>query len=345
MPKNVVTLGEIMLRLSPPGTQRFVQASAFDVVYGGGEANVAASLAQWGLHAAFVTKVPKHEIGQAAVNHLRRYGVDTRHVVRGGDRLGIYFLEMGAAQRGSKVVYDRAGAAVSTLRADELDWAEVFEGVDWFHFTGITAALGDTARDTLRAAVAAARSAGATVSCDLNYRAKLWTVDEARAFMRPMMEHVDVCIANEEDADKCLGLTAGTTDVHGGHLDEAGYADLMRRMRSTFGFQTVAVTLRESFSASRNGWSAMVHDGGLAEQPYRSPRFDITPIVDRVGGGDAFAAGFVYGMLTKDDPRRALDYAVAASCLKHSVFGDFNHVSVDEVEKLASGSGGGRVER
>lgn len=345
MPKKVVTLGEIMLRLSPPSMQRFVQASSFDATYGGGEANVAASLAQWGLDAAFVSKIPKHEIGQAALNHLRRYGVDTRRIVRGGDRLGIYFLEMGAAQRGSKVVYDRAHAAVGTLRADEVDWAQVFDGADWFHVTGITPALGETARETVQAAAKAARAAGATVSCDLNYRAKLWTVDEARAFMRPFMEHVDVCIANEEDADKCLGLTAGATDVHGAHLDEAGYADLMRRMRDAFGFQTVAVTLRESFSASRNGWSAMIHDGGDASEPYRSPRFDITPIVDRVGGGDSFAAGLIYGLLTKDDSRRALDFAVAASCLKHSIFGDFNHVSVDEVEKLAQGGGGGRVER
>ena len=350
MPK-VVTLGEVMLRLSPPSTQRFVQAASFDVTYGGGEANVAASLAQWGLEAAFVTKVPKHEVGQAAVNHLRRYGVDTRHVARGGDRLGIYFLETGAAQRGSKVVYDRAGASVTTLAPGEVDWAAAFDGADWFHFTGITPALGPTMRATLGEALAAAKAAGVRVSCDLNYRAKLWTTAEAQAVMRPLMAHVDVCIANEEDAEKSLGLSAGSTDVAGGHLDAEGYDRMIRRLREEYGFDVVAVTLRESLSASHNGWSALVHDGAGAAEPYRSARYDVWPIVDRVGGGDAFAAGLIYGLLTKRtadgaaDARAALDFGVAASCLKHTVPGDFNHASVAEVEALAKGGGGGRVER
>ena len=349
--KKVVTLGEVMLRLSPPGSLRLVQAASFDVTYGGGEANVAASLAQWGLRAAFVTKLPAHELGDAALGHLRRYGVDTAHVARGGDRLGVYFLETGAAQRASKVVYDRAGAAAATLAPGEVDWAAAMDGADWFHFTGITPALGETVRATLQEAITAAKAAGATVSCDLNYRAKLWSVDEARAVMRPLMAHVDVCIANEEDADKALGLEADASDVHGGRLDPAGYDRLVRRMRTEFGFDVVAVTLRESRSASQNGWSALVHDGAGAIEPYRTARYDVWPIVDRVGGGDAFAAGLVYGLLTKRDgegradARAAAEFAVAASCLKHTIPGDFNHVSVAEAEALAKGGGRGRVER
>ena len=341
---NVVTLGEIMLRLSTPGFQRFVQTNTFDVTYGGGEANVAAALAGYGLESRFVTKLPMHEIGQAAVNHLRRYGVDTRFVVRGGERVGIYFLETGASQRASKVVYDRAEAAVTTLTPDELDFDALFDGTRWFHFTGITPALGATARRTVEAAAKAAKTVGATVSCDLNYRKKLWSVEEAQATMRPLMEHVDVCIANEEDAEKCLGLSAGETDVEGAALDEAGYARLAERLRTEFDFETVAITLRESHSASRNGWSAMLHDGGTCQTPVRSAQYDVT-LVDRVGGGDSFASGLIYGLLTKESSRDALEFAVAASALKQTIPGDFNLVTADEVEKLAAGGGSGRVER
>ena len=341
---KTVTLGEIMLRLSTPGFQRFVQAQEFDATYGGGEANVAVALAGYGLESHFVSKLPRHEIGQAAVNHLRRFGVDTRHVVRGGERVGIYFLETGASQRASKVIYDRADAAVTTLTPDELDLDAVFDGARWFHFTGITPALGETPRRTVVAAAQAAEAAGATVSCDLNYRAKLWTVGEAQATMRPLMEHVDVCVANEEDAEKCLGLSAGETDVHGAELDEAGYFRLAERLKEEFDFEAVAITLRESFSASHNGWSAVLHDDGDCREPVRSTRYDIQ-IVDRVGGGDSFASGLIAGLLQKDDSRDALEFAVAASCLKQTIPGDFNLVSRSEVDKLAAGGGSGRVER
>jgi 2-dehydro-3-deoxygluconokinase len=341
---HVVTFGEVMLRLSTPGHTRFVQAQSFDATYGGGEANVAASLAQFGLSATFVSKVPAHEIGQAAVDHLRRYGVHTDHVARGGERLGIYFLETGASQRASKVVYDRADSAVASLAPDEVDWAAVFDGAAWFHWTGITPALGETPRRTLRAALEAARAAGVTVSCDLNFRSKLWTTDEAQATMRPLMDSVDVCIANEEDAERSLGLQAGTTDVEAGELDDEGYRRLCRTLKQEYGFDAVAVTLRESLSASRNGWSAMLYDDRQCADPTRSRRYEID-LVDRVGGGDSFAAGLIYGLLTKDDSRDALEFAVAASCLKQTIPGDLNLVSRDEVEKLAAGGGSGRVER
>ncbi|QXD14105.1 sugar kinase [Rhodocaloribacter litoris] len=341
---KVITLGEIMLRLSTPGFQRFVQASSFDVTFGGGEANVAVSLANYGFESYFVTKLPRHEIGQAAVNHLRRFGVSDRFIVRGGERVGIYFLETGASQRASKVIYDRAHAAVTTLAPEELDLDAVFEGARWFHWTGITAALGETVRRTLVAACEAARAAGATISCDLNYRKKLWTVEEARATMRPLMAYVDVCIANEEDADRSLGMKAEQTDIEGARLDEAGYFRLARRLKETFGFEVVAITLRESFSASLNGWSAVLHDDRDCKEPVRSQRYEIQ-IVDRVGGGDAFASGLIAGLLQKANSKEALEFAVAASCLKQTIPGDFNLVSREEVEKLAGGSGSGRVER
>ena len=341
---KVVTLGEIMLRLSTPGFTRFVQSQSFDVTYGGGEANVAVALAGYGLESYFVSKLPTHEIGQSAVNHLRRYGVSDRFIVRGGDRVGIYFLETGASQRPSKVIYDRADAAVTTLTPDEVDLEAAMEGARWFHFTGITPALGATARRTVTEAARAAKAAGATVSCDLNFRKKLWTTTEAQATMRPLMEHVDVCIANEEDADKCLGMTAGATDVHGAELDEAGYVELAKKLKREFDFEAVAITLRESFSASHNGWSAILHDDKDCATPVRSTRYDIQ-IVDRVGGGDSFASGLIAGLLQKDDTRDALEFAVAASCLKQTIPGDFNLVTRAEVDALAAGDGSGRVQR
>ncbi|HPI37639.1 MAG TPA: sugar kinase [Ignavibacteriaceae bacterium] len=341
---KVVTIGEIMLRLSTPGFNRFVQSTMFDVNYGGGEANVAISLANYGLDAYFVTKLPKHEIGQAAVNSLKKFGVKDDYIVRGGDRIGIYFLETGASQRASKVIYDRANASINTLTKDEIDWDKVFNNAKWFHWTGITPALGEKARDVIKTACIKAKEHRVIISADLNYRAKLWTTNEAQSVMVPLMEYVDVCIANEEDAEKSLGFNAGTTDVHSAQLDEVGYVNLVKELKKKFSFKAVAITLRESFSASRNGWSAILHDEKDCITPYRSKRYDIQ-IVDRVGGGDAFAGGLIYGLLTKNNSQHALEYAVAASCLKQTIPGDFNLVSVDEVNKLAVGSGSGRVER
>ncbi|MGH1364072.1 MAG: PfkB family carbohydrate kinase [Calditrichia bacterium] len=341
---KIVTFGEIMLRLSTPGFTRFVQAQQFDVTYGGGEANVAAALAGYGLNSYFVCKLPKHEIGQSAVNHLRRYGVQTDYIVRGGDRVGIYFLETGASQRASKVVYDRANSAVSAMASNEVNWSEVFAGASWFHWTGITPALGDTAQEALENACKAAKAAGVRISCDLNFRKKLWTTTEAQNVMQPLMKYVDVCIANEEDAEKSLGMEAGETNVEAAELDESGYFDLAKRLKATYDFDTVAITLRESFSASRNGWSAMLLDEKECSKARRSKIYEIQ-LVDRVGGGDSFASGLIYGLLMKSSTADALEFAVAASCLKQTIPGDFNLVSVEEVDKVASGDGSGRVER
>jgi 2-dehydro-3-deoxygluconokinase len=343
MPKTV-TFGEIMLRLSTPGFTRFVQAQHFDATYGGGEANVAAALAQYGMESYFICKLPKHEIGQSAVNQLRRFGVKDDFVVRGGDRVGIYFLETGASQRPSKVVYDRANSAVTTLTADEIDFDAAMDGAAWFHWTGITPALGEGPRGLIVEACKAAKRAGATVSCDLNFRSKLWTTEEAQATMNPLMEYVDVCIANEEDAQKSLGFSAGATDVEEAELDEEGYFRLARALKEHYGFERVAITLRESFSASDNGWSAVLHDDAECAEPQRSRRYDVR-LVDRVGGGDSFASGLIAGLLTKESSRDALEFAAAASALKQTIPGDFNLVSYAEVDKLWQGSGSGRVER
>ena len=344
MPKKVVTLGEIMLRLSTPGFTKFVQAQTFDVTFGGGEANVAVSLSNFGLESYFVSKLPKHEIGQSAVNHLRRFGVNTNFIVRGGDRVGIYFLETGASQRASKVIYDRAGSAVSLMEKGEVDWNKVFDGVEWFHWTGITPALGKKAQELLTDACKTAKANGVTVSCDLNFRKKMWTEAEAQKVMIPLMEYVDVCIANEEDAEKSLGQKATASNIENAELDEAGYANLALELKSKFNFRTVAITLRESFSASRNGWSAIMTDDKDCKKPYRSKIYDIQ-IVDRVGGGDSFAGGLIYGLLTKNDTKDALEFAVAASCLKQTIPGDFNLVSASEVESLIKEGGSGRVQR
>ena len=333
-----------MARLSTPGFTRFVQADSFNVVYGGGEANVAVALSNYGLDSYFVSKVPTHEIGQAAVNHLRRFGVHDDYIVRGGDRLGVYYLETGASQRASKVIYDRANSAVSLMDASEVNWDAVFKGSRWFHWTGITPALGKTAQDAVVAACKAAKAAGATISCDLNFRSKLWTTEEAQAVMVPLMAYVDVCIANEEDAERSLGLKAGETDIETGEIDEEGYVAVARTLKSTYNFETVAITLRESFSASDNGWSAMLYDDKDCSTPTRSKRYDIR-LIDRVGGGDSFASGLIYGLLHEESTKDALEFAVAASCLKQTIPGDFNLVSVEEVKKLAKGSGSGRVER
>lgn len=342
--KKVVTFGEIMLRLSTPGHSRFVQADRFDVNYGGGEANVAVALAGYGAESYFVTRLPNHEIGQAALNAVRRYGVNVDYIVRGGDKLGTYFLETGASQRPSKVIYDREGTAVQAMTPDMLDWDEVFSDAKWFHWTGITPALGEGLQQSLQAACKAAKRAGATVSCDLNFRAKLWTEKQAQAVMNPLMEYVDVCIANEEDVQKSLGFQAGETDVESAELDEKGYFDLARSLKKTFGFSRVAITLRESYSASINGWSAILHDDEQCSEPVRSNRYEIR-LVDRVGGGDSFASGLIWGLLDLTNSREALEFGVAASCLKQTIPGDFNLVRKEEVLKLIESGGSGRVER
>ncbi len=341
MTKKVVTLGEIMLRLSTPGYQRFIQAQSFDVTYGGGEANVAVSLANYGLDAYFVTKLPDNPIGQAALNHLRRYGVKTDYIARGGDRLGIYFLETGASQRPSKVVYDRAGSAISCAVPEDFDWDKIFEGAAWFHFTGITPALSDKAAEVTRHALKAAKKHGVKTSCDLNYRKKLWSPEKAREVMTELMQYVDVAIGNEEDAEKVFGIKAAESDITTGQLSEEGYKQVARQLVEKFNFQKVAITLRESYSASDNGWSALLYDGS---KYYRSRKYNIR-IIDRVGGGDSFAGGLIYALLNRYDCQLAVEFAVAASCLKHTIPGDFNMMTVDEVNTLVKGDASGRVQR
>jgi len=338
---KIVTLGEIMLRLSTPGHSRFVQTDSFDVVYGGGEANVAVSCANYGHEAYFVTKLPAHEIGQSAVNSLRRFGVRTDFIARGGSRVGIYFLESGAAMRPSKVIYDRAGSAIAEALPEDFDFDAVMEGADWFHWSGITPAISDRAAELTRLACEAAKRHGVTVSVDLNFRKKLWTKEKAQSVMRPLMQYVDVCIGNEEDAELCLGFKPDA-DVEGGRTDAEGYKGIFKAMADEFGFKYVVSTLRESFSASHNGWKAMIYDG---KEFYESRRYDILPIVDRVGGGDSFSGGLIHGLLTKPSQGEALEFAVAASALKHTIDGDFNMVSASEVEALAGGDASGRVQR
>lgn len=339
--KKVVTLGEIMLRLAPEGYYRFVQAQSFGATYGGGEANVAISLANYGLHAVFATKLPKHEIGQCAVNKLREFGVDVSKIVRGGNRVGIYFLEKGASQRPSKVVYDRAGSSIATATAADFDWNDIFQGAEWFHFTGITPALGDNVAEICLLACKAAKAKGITVSCDLNYRKNLWTKDKAGQVMAGLMEYVDVCIANEEDAADVFGIHAADTDVTTGKVNHEGYVDVAKQLTERFGFQKVAITLRESISANDNNWAGMLYTDGKA---YFSKKYAVR-IVDRVGGGDSFGGGLIFATMDGKEPQTAIEFAVAASALKHTVEGDYNLVSVDEVNKLAGGDGSGRVQR
>lgn len=341
MANRVVTFGEIMLRLAPEGYYRFTQADKLGATYGGGEANVAVSLANYGMDAAFVTKLPEHEIGQSAVNSLRRFGVDTSRITRGGNRVGIYFLEKGASQRPSKVIYDRAASAIAEAKPEDFNWDEIFEGADWFHFTGITPALGGHLPEICLEAVKAAKAKGIKVSCDLNYRKKLWTKAEAKETMTKLCQYVDVCIANEEDASDVFGIKATDTDVTTGKVNHQGYKSVAKQLADTFGFEKVAITLRESISANDNGWSAMLYDGN---EYYFSKKYNIH-IVDRVGGGDSFGGGLIYACLQEYSMQDTIEFAVAASCLKHTVEGDFNMVSVDEVKKLAEGDGSGRVQR
>ena len=338
---RIVTFGEIMLRLSPPGYLRFGQADSFDVTYGGGEANVAVSLANYGENVAFVTKLPDNPIGKAAVASLRQHGVSIENIAWGGDRIGIYFLEKGASQRPSKVVYDRKSSAIAQVEPPDFNWEKIFEGVQWFHFTGITPALGPKIADICKTACIEAKKAGAKISCDLNYRKKLWSSTEAKTVMSELMKYVDVCIANEEDAEKVFGIKAINNSIISGELNRQGYESVAKKLAETFDFEKVAITLRESISASDNYWSAMIYDG---KECYFSKKYHIH-IVDRVGGGASFGGGLIYGLLNKTDVQEALEFAVAASCLKHTVEGDFNEVTLEEVEALAEGDGSGRVQR
>ena len=338
---RIITFGEIMMRLNPEGYLRFVQAERFEATYAGGEANVAVSLANYGQDAAFVTKVPAHEIGQNAVNALRRYGVDTSLMLRGGPRLGVYFVEKGASQRGSKVIYDRANSSIALAQRGEFDWDRIFDGADWYHVTGITPALGGELPQITLDSLKAAKQKGLTVSCDLNYRAKLWTREQAGEVMAKLMPYVDVCIANEEDTADVFGIRAENTDVNSGKLDRDGYVSVARQLMERFGFKCVAITLRGSISASENNWAGMLYDG---KQAYFSRNYLIR-IVDRVGGGDSFGGGLIHAMLKGFAPQDAIEFAVATSCLKQATEFDFNMASEKEVLALAGGNASGRVQR
>lgn len=341
MSKKVVTLGEIMMRLSTPDFKRFVQSDTFDVTYGGGEANVAAAICNYGLNGTFVSKVPDTAIGQAAINHLRRYGVDTKFVARGGKRLGIYFLETGASMRASQVVYDRADASIAEADAAEFDWDAIFEGADWFHTTGITPALSDRSAALTLAALKAAKDRGVTTSIDLNYRKKLWSKEKAQKVMTELCQYVDVCIGNEEDAETSLGFVSAGTDVTKGELNLDGFKDVCKQMKAKFNFKYIASTLRESHSASDNGWSALVYDGN---EFHHTKEYNVR-IVDRVGSGDSFASGFIFGLVSGKSMKDAAEFGVAASALKHTIPGDLNHATLSDVEGLVGGDGSGRVQR
>ncbi len=338
---KVVTFGEIMMRLQTPGYKRFIQAQSLEVEYGGGEANVAVSVANYGMDACFVTKLPANPIGDACLAQLRKMNVCTKHVARGGERLGIYFAEKGASQRASNVVYDRAHSSIATAVPEDFDWAEIFKGADWFHFTGITPAISDTSAENCLIACKKAKEMGVKVSCDLNFRKKLWTSEKAGKVMGELMQYVDVLIANEEDAEKVFGIKAANTDITGGEISDEGYKDVCKQLVERFGFEKVAITLRESISASINNWAALLYDGS---EFYKSKKYTMN-IVDRVGGGDSFGGGLIYASLAGYGNQDIIEFAVAASCLKHSIEGDMNLVSLAEVTNLMKGDGSGRVQR
>ena len=340
---RVVTFGELMVRLQPFNYERFVQANTLEFTFGGGEANVAVSLANYGIDTAFVTKLPAHAIGQAAVNSLRRYGVDTTKIIRGGDRVGIYYNEKGASQRGSVCIYDRANSAIQLAQPEDFNWDEILDGAEWFHFTGITPALGENVVEITRQACKAAKAKGLKISCDLNYRGKLWTREQARAAMTDLCQYVDVCISNEEDAKDVFGIEAEATNIYGGQLNHEGYKSVAKQLADKFGFEKVAITLRESHSASDNGWSAMLYDVASDEYCF-SKKYELR-IIDRVGGGDSFGGGLIYALLNGYSTQAAVEFAVAASALKHTIEGDYNMMTVSEVEKLAGGDGSGRIQR
>ena len=338
---KVVTFGELMLRLAPEGYYRLFQNDRMSATFGGGEANVAVSLANFGLDSVFVSKLPLNAVGQAGVNSLRSLGVDTSDIVRGGDRTGIYFVEKGASQRGSVCIYDRAGSALSLASTFDFDWTKILEGADWFHFTGITPALGDNVAKICEEACKIAKAMGVKISCDLNYRAKLWSREKARAVMSELCKYVDVCIANEEDAKDVFGIEADATDIYGGKLNHQGYKTVAMHLAEQFDFEKVAITLRGSVSASDNDWAGMLYSDDRASF---SPTYSIR-IVDRVGGGDSFGGALIYSQLEDMDDQQAINFAVAASCLKHSIEHDFNLVSLAEVQALAAGNASGRVQR
>ena len=338
---RVVTFGELMLRLAPNGYYRFFQNDQMQATFGGGEANVAVSLANYGMDSVYVTKLPAHAIGQAAVNSLRYFGVDTSKIVRGGERVGIYYLEKGASQRGSVCIYDRKYSAIQQAVTTDFDWDSIFEGADWFHFTGITPALGQNVAEICKEACIAAKKRGVKISCDLNYRGKLWTRAEANKVMTELCKYVDVCISNEEDAKDVFGIESENTDIYGGKLNHDGYKSVAKQLKDMFGFEKVAITLRTSISADDNDWAAMLYDG---EDYYFSKSYHLH-IVDRVGGGDSFGGGLIYSLLSGKSSKDAIEFAVAASALKHAIEGDFNRVSVAEVEKLVGGDASGRVQR
>ena len=339
--KKVVTFGELMLRLAPENYLRFVQSEKYEATFGGAEANVSVSLANYGLDVAFVSKLPSHEIGQAAVNSLRKFGVDTSKIVRGGERVGIYYCEKGASQRPSKVIYDRAYSSIAMAKKEDFDWENILNGVEWFHFTGITPALSDEMAAICLDALKTAKAKGITVSCDLNFRKKLWSKEKAGKVMGELCHYVDYCIANEEDAKDVFGIEADNTDIYGGKLNREGYISVAKKLTDAFGFKGVAITLRESLSANDNNWSGMLYTEGEA---YFSKKYSMH-IVDRVGGGDSFGGGLIYSLVSGFSADRAIEFAVAASCLKHSIEGDYNLVSVAEVENLAGGDASGRVQR
>ncbi len=339
--KKVVTFGELMLRLAPENYLRFVQSDKYEATFGGAEANVAVSLANYGVDVQFVSKLPDHEIGQAAVNSLRKFGVDTSKVVRGGDRVGIYYCEKGASQRPSKVVYDRAYSAIAMAKKSDFDWSKIFEDVEWFHFTGITPALSDEVAEICVEACKEAKKRNIKISCDLNFRKKLWSKEKAGKVMGVLCEYIDYCIANEEDAKDVFGIEADNTDIYGGKLDREGYISVAKKLTDRFNFKGVAITLRESLSANDNNWSGMLYVDG---QAYFSKKYAMH-IVDRVGGGDSFGGGLIYSLLNGYEPQKAIEFAIAASCLKHSIEGDYNMVSKKEVETLAGGDASGRVQR
>ncbi|SCX08273.1 2-dehydro-3-deoxygluconokinase [Lachnospiraceae bacterium YSD2013] len=341
---KVITMGEIMLRLSTPNFEKFIQADEFDINYGGGEANVAVSLANYGHDAEFVTAVPDNEIGECAVAALRKYNVSTKNIARCGERLGIYYLESGSSVRPSKVVYDRAHSSISTATEKDFDFDKIFEGADWFHFTGITPALSDSAAELTKQALIAAKKHGVTVSVDLNFRKKLWSSEKAQKVMKGLMQYVDVCIGNEEDAELVLGYKPGKTDVTSGELELAGYKSIFEQMVADYGFKYCVSSLRESHSASDNGWSACIYNSETKEF-YHSKKYNLHPIVDRVGGGDSFAGGVICGLLDGKNFKDALEFGVAASALKHTIPGDFNFASRKEVDTLAGGDASGRVQR
>ncbi|MBQ9314985.1 MAG: sugar kinase [Clostridia bacterium] len=340
--KRIVTFGEIMLRLSPEGYNRLFQNDRLLATFGGAEANVAVSLSNFGEQASFVTKIPRNAVGQSALNNLRAFGVDTDMISRGGDRLGIYYMEKGAAQRGSVCIYDREGSAFQKSEPTDYDWAKIFEDADWLHFTGITPALGDNVASICKEACVQAKERGITISCDINYRSKLWSKEKANAVMSELCNYVDVCIANEEDAKNVFGIEPENNDVFSGKLNKEGYQYVASELMKRFSFKKVAITLRTSHSASVNDWMCMLYDG---EQYCYSKNYHIDYIVDRVGGGDSFGAGLIYSLHNGYNTQAAVEFAAAASALKHSINGDFNLVSAEEVKKLADGDGSGRVQR